>query len=160
MNIAYRGTGAQAGWTSEESYIDGDRTTEAALQLQLETKPEGFLLVTRSEAHAPIQGCVWLEPLDSDTWYLGSLTIDPTLQNSGLGRELLKSAERWAVERGATTMQMTVVNIRETLIAWYERRGYRLTGEIRPFPYGDNRFGVPRREGLAFVVLEKLLTSV
>ena len=52
-------------------------------------------------------------------------------------------------------IEMTVVSIRDTLIAWYERRGYRRTGEVRPFPYDDARFGIPRRDDLAFVVLEK-----
>lgn len=160
MNIAYRGTGAQAGWTSEESYIDGDRTTGAALTMQLATQPDGLFLVTPAERHTPIVGCVWLEPLAEKTWYLGSLTVDPTSQNSGLGRKLLESAEQWAIDRGALKMQMTVINIRDTLIAWYERRGYALTGEVRPFPYGDNRFGDPRRNDLAFVVLEKVLTHV
>ena len=55
-------------------------------------------------------------------------------------------------------IEMTVINIRATLIAWYERRGYRLTGETRPFPYGDDRFGTPTRPDLAFVVLEKPLS--
>ena len=48
-----------------------------------------------------------------------------------------------------------LVKLRETLIAWYERRGYRQTGETRPFPYGDHRFGRPTRDDLAFVVLQK-----
>ena len=160
MNIAYRGTAAQAGWTSEESYIDGDRTSEAALTVQLATQPDGFLLVTPAEHHNSIVGCVWLEPLTEKIWYLGSLTVDPTLQNAGVGRKLLESAEQWAIDRGALKMQMTVINIRDTLIAWYERRGYTLTGEVRPFPYGDNRFGDPRRNDLAFVVLEKILTHI
>ncbi len=54
---------------------------------------------------------------------------------------------------------MTVVNIRETLVAWYIRRGYSLTGEIEPFPYSDERFGTPLRDDLSFLVLEKSLTS-
>jgi hypothetical protein len=52
---------------------------------------------------------------------------------------------------------MTVIHLRDTLIAWYERRGYRRTGETEPFPYGDERFGIPRRDDLYFVVLEKAL---
>lgn len=160
MNIAYRGVGPKAGWTSEESYIEGDRTSEAALAMQLATQPDGYLLVTPATRHTPIVGCVWLEPLTEETWYLGSLTVDPTLQNSGLGRNLLESAEQWATDRGAIKMQMTVINIRDTLIAWYERRGYILTGEVRPFPYRDDRFGAPLRNDLAFVVLEKALTPV
>ena len=50
---------------------------------------------------------------------------------------------------------MTVMNIRATLIAWYERRGYTLTGETKPFPYDDQRFGRPLRDDLHFVVLQK-----
>jgi len=52
---------------------------------------------------------------------------------------------------------MTVIRQRPELIAWYERRGYRLTGERRSFPYGDERFGQPNRDDLEFVVLEKTL---
>lgn len=66
---------------------------------------------------------------------------------------LLAAAERWARERGAARVRMTVVNVRDTLIAWYLRRGYAPTGETAPFPYGDERFGTPLRDDLAFVVL-------
>ena len=51
---------------------------------------------------------------------------------------------------------MTVIARRRELIAWYERRGYALTGETRPFPMDDPRFGLPR-EPLFFVVLRKRL---
>jgi hypothetical protein len=50
---------------------------------------------------------------------------------------------------------MTVIDARGELIAWYQRRGYRLTGEIRPFPYGDARFGLPLRDDLRFVVMRR-----
>ena len=56
-------------------------------------------------------------------------------------------------------MRMKVVSVRDTLTAWYERRGYHLTGETSPFPYGDTRFGSPRRDDLCFVVLEKSLST-
>jgi hypothetical protein len=67
----------------------------------------------------------------------------------------LKAAEGFAKERSAHRIRMTVVHVRKTLIAWYERRGYALTGETKPFPYGDERFGRPLRDDLHFVVLEK-----
>ena len=157
MNRAFRGTGPDASWNTEAVFIDGDRASEADLREELAAKPDSFLLVAENPATCAIQGCVWLNPLSSETWYLGSLTVDPRLQKSGLGRSLLQAAEQWAMERGATSMQMTVVNVRDTLIAWYQRRGYSLTGETRPFPYEDARFGVPRRPDLEFVVLAKLL---
>jgi GNAT superfamily N-acetyltransferase len=157
MNFAYRGTGANASWNTEVVYIEGDRTRLALLQTDLAAHPKAFLLMTRSDEGT--QGCVWLEPKSADVWYLGSLSVDPRLQKGGLGREILAAAERWAIDRGAKTVQMEVVNVRDTLIAWYERRGYRLTGETRPFPYGDTRFGKPRRDDLSFVILEKSLTA-
>jgi len=104
-----------------------------------------------------LPGCVSLKSLSSERWYLGSLTIDPALQNLGFGRRLLISAEEYAVGHGARTLEITVVNVRSALISWYERRGYRRTGETRPFPYGDNRFGIPTRNDLEFEVLEKCL---
>ena len=83
------------------------------------------------------------------------MTVRPDLQNRQLGRALLAAAEDFAKERGARRIHMTMVHVRETLIAWYLRRGYALTGETEPFPYGDERFGRPLRDDLHFVVLEK-----
>jgi GNAT superfamily N-acetyltransferase len=91
--------------------------------------------------------------------YIGMVTVRPVLQAAGLGRAILAAAEEHARAQGATRAQMTVVSIRDSLIAWYERRGYRLTGEERPFPYGDPRIGIPRRHDLVFAVLEKPLTG-
>ena len=88
---------------------------------------------------------------------LGFTYSRSALQNTGFGRELLHSAEEYAAAHGARMMEITVVNIRNALISWYERRGYHLTGETRPFPYGDNRFGIPTRIDLEFVVMEKHL---
>jgi GNAT superfamily N-acetyltransferase len=86
------------------------------------------------------------------------LVIRPPLQGQGLGRRLLAEAERRAhVEWQVTRLQMQVITLRHELIAYYERRGYRRTGETRPFPYGDACFGEPRVPGLAFAVLEKPL---
>lgn len=161
MNRAFRGGGENAGWSTEVALIDGDRTSAALLAAEIAAKPHGHLLVAElpsSPASTTPQACVWLEPVSAATWYLGSLTIDPTLQNAGIGRALLDLAEQFAIARGARTIRMTVVNQRDTLIAWYQRRGYQPTGELQPFPYTDTRFGTPRRPDLAFVVLEKAVT--
>ena len=154
-NRAYRATGPRASWTVE-SYIEGQRTTAAALREDLAAKPQAHLLIWR-DAAGELQGHVWLEPLGDDVWYLGLLSVRPDRQDRKLGRTLLTAAEDFARARGVTRMRMRVINVRDTLIAWYERRGYRLTGETRPFPYDDARFGVPLRDDLSFVVLEKVL---
>ena len=152
VNGAYRGESSRAGWANEADYIDGDRTSVEALAAE---SPEGALLL--AEAPGRLLGCVRIDPAGEGVWYLGMLTVDPTLQRGGLGRRLLEAAEQAAESRGARRIRMTVVNLRTALIAWYERRGYRRTGEEIAFPYDDARFGVPRRPDLAFVVLERTI---
>ncbi|HEX3364761.1 GNAT family N-acetyltransferase [Phenylobacterium sp.] len=154
-NWAYRGTGEAASWTVE-SYLEGERTTKDTLRADLAATPSAQILTWRDEA-GELQGHCWLEPGADDVWYLGLLSVRPDRQDRKLGRTLLSAAEDYARERGARRMQMTVINVRDTLIAWYERRGYGLTGETRAFPYGDDRFGKPLRDDLCFVVLERAL---
>ena len=94
------------------------------------------------------------------TAQLGLLSVDPEIQARGWGRRLVAAAEAEAVRTfAAARMEMNVIRQRPELIAWYERRGYRRTGAEQPFPAGDTRFGRPRAEGLAFVVLEKALSQ-
>ncbi|WP_165185266.1 GNAT family N-acetyltransferase [Caulobacter soli] len=159
VNSAYRGQGAQAGWTTEAGYIDGQRIDLESLKQDLAEAPNAVLLTLRDETDGPLLGCVWIEPdadvAEGDTWYLGMLTIRPDLQDRQLGRALLAHGEAYAAGRGARRVRMTVVHLRDTLIAWYQRRGYALTGERKPFPVGE-RFGKPQ-QALEFVVLEKVI---
>ena len=154
-NWAYRGTGPQSSWTVE-SYLEGERTNVGALRADLAEAPQARILVWRAEG-GELQGHCWLEPLEAEVWYLGLLSVRPDRQDQKLGRRLLAAAEDHARDRGARRMQMSVINVRDTLIAWYERRGFVLTGEVQPFPYGDERFGKPLRGDLSFVVLERPL---
>lgn len=155
MNRAYRGSGSSVAWSTEEAYLSGDRTSEDLLRGDLRAKPEALLLKWVESPSDELSGCVWLEPLDDQTWYLGSLATDPDRQKSGLGRTLLAAAEHWVRTQGGLRIRMMVVNVRDALIAWYLRRGYQLTGETEPFPYGDDRFGTPLRNDLSFIVLAK-----
>jgi len=157
MNRAYRGSGASAGWTTEAAIIAGARASDELVRTDLFGRPQGSFLKWVDPLNGKLSGCVWLEEVDQGIWYLGSFAIDPERQNAGLGRTLLATAEQWIGERGGRHVRMTVVNVRHTLIAWYVRRGYHLTGESEPFPYGDKRFGTPLRDDLHFVVLEKAL---
>jgi ribosomal protein S18 acetylase RimI-like enzyme len=93
-----------------------------------------------------------------DHAYFGMFAVSPALQGGGLGKVIIAEAERTVREAwGATEMHMTVISVREDLIAWYERRGYRRTGRMTPFPYGDERFGIPQRDDLRFELLVKPL---
>lgn len=151
---AYRGDSARRGWTHEADLLDGQRTDVAALRGML-ADPAGRLLV--AEAAGALVGCVSLRDQGGGLAYLGLLTVDPRSQAGGLGRRLLGAAEEEAGRFGAVRVEMTVIARRAELIAWYERRGYRLTGERRPFPLDDPRFGLPRTRELEFVVLERTL---
>jgi GNAT superfamily N-acetyltransferase len=159
VNSAYRGEISRQGWTTEADYIEGQRTDADALAADLAANPRARLLVLRDRPEAALLGTVWLEPVDEGgVWYLGMLTVRPDLQARQLGRTLLTAAEAAAVTEGARRVRMTVISIRDSLIEWYGRRGYALTGETQPFPYGDARIGRPLREDLSFVVLEKALS--
>lgn len=158
MHRAYRGTGEAPGWTSEDGYITGDRISAATLRAEMAEKPDALFLQWVEGPNLGPLGSVCLEPVHPETWYLGSLAIDSKVQNSGLGKKLLYTAGEWIRERGGTKVRMSVVNVRDTLISWYCRHGYKLTGEAEPFPYSDNRFGVPTRDVLHFVILEKIIS--
>jgi len=157
VNSAYRGELAQKGWTSESYLLGGQRTDEDSLRADLAANPGSTLLTLRDAEGDKAHACVWLQPSENDAWYVGMVTVSPLRQAGGIGRTMLEAAEAHAKARGGKTMEMTVISVRDTLIAWYERRGYRLTGATEPFPYGDERFGVPQRDDLHFVIMEKAL---
>lgn len=155
VQSAYRGESGLRGWTTESHLLDGQRTDEPAVAAIVAAPDSAVLL---AESGGMLQACCHLERQDR-AGYFGMFAVVPTLQRSGIGKAVLAEAERFVRETwGCDTMRMTVIEQREELIQWYERRGYRLTGEYRPFPYGDERFGIPRRDDLRFAWLSKSLT--
>ncbi|MDQ3144689.1 MAG: GNAT family N-acetyltransferase [Pseudomonadota bacterium] len=155
IESAYRGDSARAGWSHEADLLGGQRTDLAALDDML-ADPDQDVLVFRDGEK--VAACVALADKGDGLAYLGLLTVDPRRQAAGLGRLILAAAEDHAVRRfAAARIEMTVIAQRSELIDWYGRRGYSLTGECRPFPATDPRFGLPRRADLEFVVLARTL---
>jgi GNAT superfamily N-acetyltransferase len=154
VESAYRGESSQKGWTTEADLLDGQRTDVAEV-LQLLQAPASQVILAFDDgalvASAHIQ-------MHADGCHFGMFAVVPTLQGAGVGKALLAEGERRAVlDFAATEMRMWVIWMRESLIAFYHRRGYRLTGEREEFPYDDANFGLPKRADLYFVVLSKLL---
>jgi ribosomal protein S18 acetylase RimI-like enzyme len=156
VESAYRGESSKQGWTTEADMLDGQRTDPEGVAALIGNPGSRIVLLERSDA---ILACAHLEQ-HGDWCYFGMFAVNPTLQGGGVGNALMLECERLAREElGCVEMRMTVISIRRELIAWYERRGYRFTGERKPFPYGDPRFGLPKRSDLEFIVLAKALRS-
>ncbi len=158
VNSAYRGESSKKGWTTEADFLGGQRIDEARL-LELMSDPANTILCMVDGTNVII-GTVSLEKFEDDNGvgcYLGMLTIQPTAQTIGLGKSLMLEAEEFARKWGAARMTLGVIQLRPELMAWYERRGYRKNGDIVAFPYGDTRFGEPKRDDLHFVMFEKFL---
>ncbi|NJN34131.1 MAG: GNAT family N-acetyltransferase [Saprospiraceae bacterium] len=152
VNSAYRGESSKRGWTTEEHLLGGVRTTEDMLLQTLSTPSVSILVFVEKEA---ILGCVSLEKR-ADSLYLGMLTVSPELQGGGIGKKLLAASEAFARDVQSEKITMTVISVRQELIAWYERCGYHATGEKKPFPMNNPKFGEPK-QFLEFIVMEKII---
>ncbi|HUD40457.1 MAG TPA: GNAT family N-acetyltransferase [Dokdonella sp.] len=173
VESAYRGEASRAGWTTEADLLDGQRIDAQGVTALIESADASVLLaesdgelvacceLRRAQAPDPRRGRGGATgPADAEptSCYFGMFAVRPSAQGGGLGRRVIAHAERLAREDwGCERMRMTVIDLRTELIAWYERRGYRRSGVFEPFPYGDARFGIPRRPDLRFEVLEKPL---
>lgn len=155
INNAYRGEESRKGWTTETDLLDGIRTDEQSLR-ELISKP-GAVIIKYCDDKDHLLGCVYLEKIKNKI-YLGMLTVSPEEQGKGIGKMLLSFAEKYAKEKKCNLVEMTVISVRTELINWYEKKGYRTTGEKRPFP-SDIKFGIPKMP-LEFVVLQKELNSL
>lgn len=131
INSAYRGDSSRSGWTTEADLVTGERVTVAEIHALIEREEcVALLCLSGSE----IIGTVELSK-DQKEAYLGMFVISPRLQGAGLGKHLLKQAEQFACDHWSVLrMNLSVISVRDELIAFYERRGYRRTGIFEPFP--------------------------
>ncbi|WP_324785054.1 GNAT family N-acetyltransferase [Streptomyces sp. H51] len=154
IESAYRGDASRVGWTTEADILQGQRTDPEGV-LEVIESPDSRLLTVERDGR--VVACCQLEHR-GDHAYFGMFAVSPRMQGTGLGKVIIAEAERAVRETwGVREMHMTVISVREDLIAWYERRGYRRTGKTSPFPYGDERFGIPLRDDLEFELLVKEL---
>jgi len=154
VTSAYRGEVSRQGWTTEADLLDGERIDPDVIRADL-AHPHSQVII--AEREGDMVACA-LVTQEGDAGYFGMFAVRPNLQGAGLGKQVLAEAERivrdvWCLP----LLRMAVIDLREELLAFYQRRGYRRTGVHRPFPYGDARFGLPKRDDLRFEILEKSL---
>ncbi|RAP57486.1 GNAT family N-acetyltransferase [Oleiagrimonas sp. MCCC 1A03011] len=156
VESAYRGDASRVGWTTEADLLDGQRIDPEGVAADIERAGSQVLL---TEQDGILLACCHIER-KGDFGYFGMFAVQPGRQGGGLGRAVLAEAERrLRDDLHCREVRMTVIDVRDDLIAWYERRGYRRTGEHAPFPYGDERFGIPKRDDLRFEWLSKPLSA-
>lgn len=154
VNASYRGESSKKGWTTEADLLDGQRTDEKSL-LECLKSPDSVILIAEDENNQDkLVGCVHLQK-HGDRCYLGMLTVSPEIQSQGIGKMLISEAEAFCQFWDCTHIFMTVITARTELIAWYLKLGFKDTKELQKFPYGDERFGIPKRSDLVFTTLEK-----
>lgn len=155
INSGYRGEASKKGWTTEADLLEGDARIDTPT-LELMMNSPGAILLKAVTEEGSIDGCVYLRK-DERGLYLGLLTVNPDVQSAGIGKLLLQASEDFAKLHHCPSIYMQVISRRKDLIAWYERRGYQVTNETRPFP-ADNKFGIPTLP-LEFVILEKAIAG-
>ncbi|MCD7099347.1 GNAT family N-acetyltransferase [Stenotrophomonas sp. MMGLT7] len=155
VTSAYRGDASRAGWTTEADFLDGERIDPDVLRQDI-ARPGSQVLL--AEQGGQLLACCHVT-VEDGAGYFGMFSVSPSRQGGGIGKAMMAEAERIvAGQWNLPSMRMTVIDIRDELIAFYERRGYRRTGVKKPFPYGDPRFGIPLRGDIRFEVLEKALS--
>lgn len=164
VHAAYRSEESRQGWTTESHLVGGQRV-DAAMVRALVAADDGVVLVLDEQPAEPVGGlapsdrllaCCHVERRPGSA-YVGMFAVRPALQGRGLGRRMLAAAERQARAWDRATVELTVLDHRPELLAWYERCGFALTGVRHPFPYGDDRFGLPQRPDLALLGMIKQL---
>jgi ribosomal protein S18 acetylase RimI-like enzyme len=156
VNSAYRGEFSKQGWTTEADLLGGQRIDPDSLKAEIEKRDQAIYLY--EDSSNVFLGCVFLKKIhkgDHCLAYLGMLTVDPQKQGLGIGKFILNHAESVSRDWACSQIKMTVIGQRTELLSWYQRQGYLITGLREEFPYGDEKFGIPKRPDLYFEVLMK-----
>ena len=152
INTAYR---TLDGWTTEAGMIQGDRIQEKQLYDLLNL--ENFQLFVL-EIDNKLLGCIGVS-LGQQVAEIGSFAVAPAEQNSGYGKQLLDFAESHIFEIfKKNVIQMSLLNVRTELLAYYQRHGYQLTEKIEAYPLGQ-KLGEPLIP-LHLLILEKIIRSI
>lgn len=150
VNQAYR---TEGGWTTESHLIVGDRLVEEDYLASL-TEENRLILLAQEDDR--VVGCIEIK-IDGTHAHLGMLAVLPDQQNQGIASQLLAKAETLAKQTyQATEAVMLVLDVREELLQYYYRKGYKRADEYVPFPVHLN-VGKPINQNLMFEKIVKPL---
>lgn len=152
VNSAYRGDSSRKGWTTEADLLDGTRTDEETVRTFFH---EPGATILKAVDQGKIIGCVRLVN-HQGRMYLGMFAVDPETQGKGIGKKILQAADEEAARQQCKTIYMTVISVRDELIAWYKRHGYQQIGGKTPMIMDNASAGIPKQD-LYFITLEKNL---
>ncbi|KAI1485843.1 putative acetyltransferase [Biscogniauxia mediterranea] len=158
VKSAYRGETSRQGWTTEADLLSDDRIDVKGIIAKI-TSP-GTVVLMATDDDGSLVACCEMLKRSAHVAYFGMFAVDPRRQGRGLGRQVLSYIEDFCQRTwGASKLEMNVIWTRDELISWYIRRGFRKTGESKPFPYNELVNGVALRDDLYFEVLEKDLNT-
>lgn len=158
INSAYRGDSSRIGWTTEADFLAGQRTDPISLRDLLETMDSVILVGELKSESESILSSVHLKKINSEICYLGMLCVHPEYQDRGWGKLVMKEAELYVKNQfHCRYIEISVIQIRTELIQWYERIGFIKTGEVKDFPYGNEKFGIPLRSDLQMLIMRKFI---
>lgn len=95
-------------------------------------KPGVFMFKVVDTESSQIIGCVQTE-FKNDTVNVGMLCVQPNLQGRGIGKIIIDQVDAFAKNRGCKWSRIVVIGQRKELLEFYQRRGYKLTGEKIPW---------------------------
>ena len=151
VNAAYRPEPGASGWTHEAHLVAGNRSNANQVIECIAKQGSCVLLGLHG---SDIVACVHLEK-NGDDGYIGMLSVEPTLQGTGIGKQMLAYAENHAKTIFACKkLVMVVITARTELMSFYLRRGYKKTGSVTDFPQALGA-GTPKHSGLKIEQLEK-----
>jgi len=155
VNTSYRGETSRQGWTTEADLLDGLRVNAGDVQRLIQPEQGAIAsAILLCIIGGEIVATVCLEKI-ADAAHIGMFAVNPAMQGYGIGKQLLAYAESYARQHWAVNrFLMHVINVRHELIAFYERRGYRRTGVLEPFPVNPDMWQ-PKLAALQLETLEK-----
>lgn len=159
VNSAYRGEASRKGWTTEASLLDGLRTTTQEVATIIKRGDAFVLIGVLKDEIVACMACEWQTLAGKNAAHFGMIAVKPTLQNKGYGKLLLQAAEAMTLrEWRVAGFYLTVISIRHELIEFYERLGFKKTGEFKDFPQNPDMWQ-PKVENLNLLYMAKLVGS-